>query len=641
MSDFVVSARKYRPTKFDEVVGQKHVSQTLKNALKTDHLGHSFLFCGPRGVGKTTSARILAKAVNCTNKSADFEPCNTCDSCVAFNRNSSFNIYELDAASHNSVDDIRALTEQVRFAPQQGDYKIYIIDEVHMLSQSAFNAFLKTLEEPPSYAIFILATTEKHKILPTILSRCQVFDFHRVQVPDIVAHLQHICAQEGYSAEESALHVIAQKADGALRDALSIFDRIVSYTGSKISYQSVVESLNILDYDTFFQFTEALLAQDKNQVLTLFDDCLKKGFEGDNVILGLAGHFRDLLVSTDPKTLALLEVPSDVTQRYHQQAHTASLNFLLNAINIANDCDVHYKTAKNKRLHVELALLKMCFVGQKLHDQALQVAPSSEEKKTVDDTVEAKVASPKLEAESEEVEDIPRKAEVESEDMEAGNQELEVGNETSEESVSLEVETSEVEAVEAATPEAIEADIEKTPSPQQDSIQRLQAERKKFNANIKAAGGFTLGGLNSFKPSNSKENTAKEVDEEAIEINEVPAEAVESAWKQLQQHFESSKHMALANAISTSEVSYQDKKLHVTVHGNINKELLEQQLLSISELVKKQSGLNRLVVEFQVKEIDKTAQKTLTQKEQLEVLMEKNPAVKKLTDTFDLEIDYN
>ena len=313
MSTFIVSARKYRPTRFVDVVGQEHVSQTLKNALQSNHLAHAFLFCGPRGVGKTTCARILAKVLNCLNVTADSEPCNSCDACLAFQENASFNITELDAASNNSVEHIRALIEQVRFQPQQGKYKIFIIDEVHMLSQQAFNAFLKTLEEPPSYAIFILATTEKHKIIPTILSRCQIYDFKRIQVPRMVTHLQGICAQEGIDADPEALHIIGQKADGALRDALSIFDRITaSSAGNKITYENVITNLNVLDYDYYFQVVDSLLQEDASRILLLLDDIFAKGFDGDIFINGLAEHLRNILVCKDPATTPLLNVSENL-----------------------------------------------------------------------------------------------------------------------------------------------------------------------------------------------------------------------------------------------------------------------------------------------------------------------------------------
>lgn len=364
MSKFVVSARKYRPIRFDEVVGQQHVSQTLKNALQNDHLAHAFLFCGPRGVGKTTCARILAKVLNCTNRTADFEPCDECNSCKAFNENASFNITELDAASNNSVEHIRTLVEQVRFQPQQGEYKVFIIDEVHMLSQAAFNAFLKTLEEPPSYAIFILATTEKHKIIPTILSRCQIFDFKRIQVQDTVKHLQGICAEEGIEADKDALHIIGQKADGALRDALSIFDRIVSFSGKKITYDDVITNLNVLDYDYFFKVTDAMMVEDLSSLFLIFDTIQRNGFEADLFINGLAEHFRNVLVCKDEATLQLLEVSDNLKERYKTQAKIAPTSFLLSALNIANECDVNYKMARNKRLHVEMALVKMAYINR-------------------------------------------------------------------------------------------------------------------------------------------------------------------------------------------------------------------------------------------------------------------------------------
>jgi DNA polymerase-3 subunit gamma/tau len=365
MENFVVSARKYRPADFKSVVGQSHITTTLQNAIKNKHLAQAFLFCGPRGVGKTTCARILAKTINCEDLRADFEACGKCDSCVSFQNNSSFNIYELDAASNNSVDDIRNLVEQVRYAPQKGDFKVYIIDEVHMLSTNAFNAFLKTLEEPPKYAIFILATTEKHKILPTILSRCQIFDFNRIQVKDIASHLAVIAKKEQVDYEEEALRLIAAKADGALRDALSIFDLIVTYSaGKKVTYQDTIDNLHILDYDYYFKVVDAFLVEDMSAVLLIFDEILKKGFDGHNFIVGLCEHFRDLLVSKDPATIELIEVSDSVKQKYLEQCKATSVSFLLSALTIANQCDMHYKTSKNQRLHVELALMKTAKLPQ-------------------------------------------------------------------------------------------------------------------------------------------------------------------------------------------------------------------------------------------------------------------------------------
>jgi DNA polymerase-3 subunit gamma/tau len=362
MENFIVSARKYRPATFETVVGQHHITGTLKNAIKNNQLAQAFLFCGPRGVGKTTCARILAKTINCTNLTAEVEACGTCESCVSFQTGHSFNFHELDAASNNSVDDIRSLIEQVRIPPQAGKYKIYIIDEVHMLSANAFNAFLKTLEEPPSYAIFILATTEKHKILPTILSRCQIFDFNRIQVDDISGLLHKIAIRENISVEADGLHIIAQKADGGLRDALSMFDQIVSYTNKKLTYKSVIDNLNILDYDYYFRLTQYLTAADVSQALVLFDEILNNGFDGNNFINGLASHLRNLLVAKDPQTVKLLEVSENIKQKYLSQSQQTQVSFILTALNLANQCDLTYKNSKNQRLQVELALIKMCHI---------------------------------------------------------------------------------------------------------------------------------------------------------------------------------------------------------------------------------------------------------------------------------------
>ncbi len=360
---FIVSARKYRPATFDTVVGQEHITTTLKNAITNNQLAQAFLFCGPRGVGKTTCARILAKTINCTNRSPECEACNECESCISFNNNTSFNIYEMDAASNNSVDDIRALVEQVRVPPQGSKYKVYIIDEVHMLSANAFNAFLKTLEEPPPYAIFILATTEKHKIIPTILSRCQIFDFKRIRVVDIAAHLKYIATKEGISYDEQGLHIIAQKADGALRDALSIFDQTSSFTNQNISYQNVIDNLNILDYDYFFRIMDAVSKFNIADSLLLYDEVMRKGFDGHQFIVGLSEHIRNLMVCKDPNTLSLLEVVETIAARYKMQSDTFSGMLLLRYLGILNDCDISYKQARNQRLHVELALLRMAYLN--------------------------------------------------------------------------------------------------------------------------------------------------------------------------------------------------------------------------------------------------------------------------------------
>ena len=359
MENFIVSARKYRPSTFESVVGQQAITSTLQNAIRTNTLAQAFLFCGPRGVGKTTCARIMAKTINCLHPTADMEACNECESCVSFNNNASFNIFELDAASNSGVEDIRALIDQVRIPPQIGKYKVYIIDEVHMLSSQAFNAFLKTLEEPPASAQFILATTEKHKILPTILSRCQIFDFKRITVEDISKHLQNIAAKEGVTAEEEALNIIAQKADGALRDALSIFDQMVSFSGNNITYKDVINNLNVLDYEYYFGMVENILAGDINSILLLLNEVINKGFDPQNFIQGMASHLRNLLLGKDQRVVNLMEVSNQLKARYTKQAERCSTEFLLKSLDIANECDINFRSANNKRLHLEIALLKM------------------------------------------------------------------------------------------------------------------------------------------------------------------------------------------------------------------------------------------------------------------------------------------
>ena len=360
MDNYIVSARKYRPMTFSSVVGQRALTTTLKNAIASGKLAHAYLFCGPRGVGKTTCARIFAKTINCLSPAADGEACNQCESCVAFNEQRSFNIHELDAASNNSVDDIRSLIEQVRIPPQIGKYKVYIIDEVHMLSQAAFNAFLKTLEEPPKHAIFILATTEKHKILPTILSRCQIYDFSRITIKDTVEHLQYVANQENVQAEAEALNVLAQKADGGMRDALSIFDQVVSFTGGNVTYKAVIENLNVLDYEYYFKLTDCILENNVVDGLLILNEILSKGFDGHNIITGIASHFRDLLLCKDPKTAELFEVGASIRERYIRTAQKCSNAFLYKAIDIVNESDLNYRLSRNKRLLSDLTVIRLC-----------------------------------------------------------------------------------------------------------------------------------------------------------------------------------------------------------------------------------------------------------------------------------------
>ncbi len=364
--EYIVSARKYRPSTFETVVGQQSITSTLKNAIKSDRLAHAYLFCGPRGVGKTTCARIFAKTINCSNLNENYEACNQCDSCKGFNENRSYNIHELDAASNNSVEDIRKLTEQVRTAPQVGKYSVYIIDEVHMLSNAAFNAFLKTLEEPPKYAIFILATTEKHKILPTILSRCQIFDFNRITVNDAINHLQYVADNEDVKAEREALSIIAQKADGAMRDALSIFDQIVAFSGNNITYQQTIDNLNVLDYDYYFRLVDSFLDEDTALSLLILDEILKKGFDAHHLINGLSAHFRDLMMCKDVSTTELLDVSDSIREKYGEQSQKCSIPFLIDALDYTTRCDLNFKIANDKRLHVEFTLLKLARLLEEL-----------------------------------------------------------------------------------------------------------------------------------------------------------------------------------------------------------------------------------------------------------------------------------
>ena len=584
MSDYVVSARKYRPQRFDEVVGQSHVTQTLKNALSKDKLAHAFLFCGPRGVGKTTTARILAKALNCENRGNDFEPCNNCSSCTSFNQNASFNIIELDAASNNSVEHIRALNEQVRFQPQRGSHKVYIIGEVHMLSTSAFNAFLKTLEEPPPFAVFILATTEKHKILPTILSRCQLYDFRRIPVTEMAKRLEEIASSEGIKADNNALHLIAQKADGALRDALTLFDRIVSFGDGEINYQKTLENLNILDYDYYFKIVDHWLKEDLSSSLNLFNEILRNGFEGSTFILGLAEHVRNLLVCKDLKTIGLLEVNPGLIERYKEQSQAVDKHLLLSALNLLNEADMQYRSARNKRLHVELNIMKLVHL-QRMESVDLQ-EPLITEKKTssesiVTDPAPIEIAQPK----SASKEKVPAPRIIESQPPEK------------DESV-----------VKAAVPATISDDGIQIMTPNIASLDQIAIDLKKKNEERSKLPNLTFDGLMDI-------------------------------WKDYADKVESP---GVKKCLQEAEIRIEQSVIEVTTVGNIRKNLIANEK-KLNDLILKSFNNEGIRVEIiatpeEIVEIEKP--KILTPRSKYNEMLKKNPLVKELKERFELKVDH-
>ncbi|MEQ8910566.1 MAG: DNA polymerase III subunit gamma/tau [Vicingaceae bacterium] len=636
MGDFVVSARKYRPTTFNSVVGQQSITNTLKNAIKTDHLAQAFLFCGSRGVGKTTCARILAKTINCFNRTEQMEACNECDSCKGFNEGSSLNIYELDAASNNSVDDIRNLTDQVRFAPQIGSYKVYIIDEVHMLSKSAFNAFLKTLEEPPAHAIFILATTEKHKIIPTILSRCQIFDFHRIGVEDIADHLAYIAKEETIEAEEEALHMIAEKADGALRDALSIFDQLVSFSGNKLSYEAVIENLNILDYDYYFRCTDHLLQSHISEVLLLFNEVLTKGFDGHLFINGLASHFRNLLVCQDEQTLTLLEVGKNIREKYHQQAKNCETNFLMQAMEVCRTCDVQYKGSKNQRLLVELSLMQMASLRspnaqlpekKKPRIKSVEELPQGSESPTAvkDNAQKSETAPPQTNKE-------PLQEKQKEEAVEKSEPKPTPAVETETQAAPLDQAKKEVQETSQVKEPKAEEKAEKPPQNNGlDKFAKLKAQRAKTST------------LSISKLTQEEEAKAEEKAKSAYvteQREDFTEEVFLKTWQTLAEKIKEANaegSSMIYAAMTTHKVVLMDNyQIGLRVD---NKSQLEEMTLKrgdIHDFLRKK--LKNGLIELHLKIVkDKKQKKAYTPEEKFEKLAEENPILLKLKKEFDLD----
>jgi DNA polymerase III subunit gamma/tau len=617
MDKFIVSARKYRPQNFNTVVGQSHITTTLKNAIRNQQLAHAFLFCGPRGVGKTTCARILAKTINCENLQPDGEACNTCNSCTSFNDGASLNIHELDAASNNSVDDIRALVEQVRFAPQAGKYKVYIVDEVHMLSASAFNAFLKTLEEPPSYAIFILATTEKHKILPTILSRCQIFDFKRITNNDTVEHLQEIVEKESLKAEKAALQVIAQKSEGCMRDSLSILDKIVSFTNGEVTYQNTLEHLNILDHDYYFRLLDTQLNADMGGAMLLYDEINRKGFEGDLVLNGYAEFIRNILVCQNPKAASLLDVVEGLQSKYIDTAAKVSPAYLIGALNILNEAEINYKMSRNKRLHVELTLIKLSFL-----QQAVSLSYNSEtgtivKKKRINGPVAIKV---------EPIRSMQIKA--------------------------------------AAAPAVAKLTIQSKPEvavPKQPAIEKISVAEpvRSYGATqlsqttdevavatpvVAKTKPTATGTKKSLLQSLRDKHLSTKDNEEVKEAISLCNEKLQEAWQQFTEVLKKqSKHSVVTvfNIVKLDCIN--DTHFTATVSTSLEQKFIEQEKLSLLEHLKsyfnnKNIGFTIIVEEIQR---DKTIEEVpMTAREKYQQMIEQYPLVKELRDKLKMELDY-
>ncbi len=593
MDKFIVSARKYRPQNFSTVVGQAHITTTLKNAIKNNQLAHAFLFCGPRGVGKTTCARILAKTINCLNQTAGGEACNTCNSCISFDAGTSLNIHELDAASNNSVDDIRTLVDQVRFAPQAGKYKVYIVDEVHMLSASAFNAFLKTLEEPPPFAIFILATTEKHKILPTILSRCQIFDFKRITNNDTIEHLQEICEKEKIKADKAALHLIAQKSEGCLRDALSILDKIVSFTNGELNYTNTLEHLNILDEDYYFKLLDYMQQQLLSDAMLLYDEINQKGFEGDTLLEGYSEFIRNLLVSKDTRAAILLEVADDFKQKYLQAAQQVSTGWLIAALNLLNEAEINYKQARNKRLHVELAIIKLCYLLQAV--ELVNNEGTITKKKQVETA--KPVAFKNIRVIS--VKEQPQTASYKPQVLQSPEAKL---------------------IIEEPEPRLEKKDIKQKVSESTEpkkSLGSLDAIRKKVTAQNKANG-----------------NGVKELTEEELRL----------CWGKFIEKLVAKKNHSAVTNFNTAVLNIIDNNsIEIITENNIQQKFIEQERAALVDdlqnyFCNRQLTYNVIIIESQ--ETGQITEKPLGTREQYLKIIEEYPLVKELKDRLRLELDY-
>ena len=616
---FIVSALKYRPQNFGTVVGQQHITTTLKNAIRQNTLAHAFLFCGPRGVGKTTCARILAKTINCENLQPDGEACNQCHSCVSFNEGTSLNIHELDAASNNSVDDIRELVNQVRFVPQEGKYKIYIIDEVHMLSAQAFNAFLKTLEEPPSYVKFILATTEKHKILPTILSRCQIFDFKRITNADTVEHLQEIVDKEHTNAEKAALQLIAQKSEGCMRDALSMLDKIVSFTGGELNYKTTLEHLNVLDEDYYFKLLDALLEQDLASTLLLYDQINSKGFEGDTVLNGFASCIRNLMVSKDERAAQLLDVLEGLQDKYVQTAKEVSLSFLVSALNVLSESEASFRIARNKRLHVELCLIKLCYLQQAI---GMAVTPEGEvvKKKRVDGPVAIKTVP----IEPLQLKKMP--------DANGGLASLKVQSPKPEPLVELKHNGHREEK--PAQPIASIQPVNTTTVPQKKQVQIPPGT----SANATEGRKLTL--LDQLKEKQQQDSAERAQREERLPVYE----EVKMLWDKYMQSLKTQQKHSAVTSFQLANLSIEGSEIVIGSVSTINQKFIEGEATSLLEILKAHFQNIHIRLRFVLEEDNKVPQalepKYLNSTERYKMMAEEYPLVRELKEKLKLELKY-